>query len=77
MTDTTVLAADLDVVAARLPGIASGLQARTLSLARLHTFGALLIELGEKLHQHADSLTPLHLRCAPLEPFPVNDSGPS
>jgi hypothetical protein len=76
MTDTAVFGADLDAVAAHLPGIACGLRARTLSPARLHTFGALLIELGENLHQHADSLTPPRPRCAPLEPFSVNNSGP-
>jgi hypothetical protein len=58
MTDTTTLTANLDAVAAHLPRIATEIRARTLTPIRQHTIGALLIELGENLHRHADARTP-------------------
>jgi hypothetical protein len=77
MTDTDTLIEDLDAVAAHLPLIATELRTHTLFPVRQHTFGALLIELGENLHQHVDTHRPPNLRSAPLKPSSANNSEPS
>jgi len=72
-----MLVADLDAVAAHLPLIATELRTRTLTSVRQHTIGALLIELGENLHQHADTHSPPNPSCTQLKPSSAHDSEPS
>jgi hypothetical protein len=80
MTDaTSVLVKDLEAVAAHVPLIITGLRTHTLSSVKQHTFGALLIELGENVHQHADTHTPpdprpvLETRSAPTADAAAQD----
>jgi len=64
---TTQLLEALKAVNAHVPRIILGLAAGDLLVDKQHAFAALLIELGELLHQHADDQTPPNGRQLPGE----------
>jgi hypothetical protein len=76
--ETTTLVHALEAVNKHVPRIIVGLVTSGLSPVKQHAFGALLIELGELVHQHANSQTPPSSRHAPREPpaIPPEDASP-
>lgn len=71
---TAELIADLTAIGAHVPIVIAGLTTRTLPPVTQHTFGALLIELGENLHHNADAHTPRTRRIM-SESRSTNDPG--
>jgi hypothetical protein len=78
MTDTTTeLIRDLEAVTEHVPRTVARLKAGVLSPVTQHAFGAMLTELGEKMHRHADRDTPPNGRHALREPPTIDNPEPS
>jgi hypothetical protein len=73
---TTQLVEALEAVNAHVPRIIMGLVINDLSPLKQHAFAALLIELGELLHHHADDQTPPNGRQRLSEPAALSPDAP-